>query len=532
MALEGAWPEAPVVYAVYPRSFNDTTGSGVGDLNGITERLDHIASLNVDAIWVCPFYVSPLADGGYDVADHRAVAERHGTIEDFDRLVEAAHARGLRVIVDQVFNHTSIDHPWFQASIEGDAEKAECYVWRDPKPDGTPPNNWISQFGPPAWTWNHRRQQYYHHQFLSAQPNLNLRHPLVQRMYRETIEFWQERGVDGFRLDVVTAYLFDPEMPDNPPARPVVLSKVTGPNHNPYSYQDHVHDLLPGDGADYTNRIRKWAGDDAWIVGESNTGNNSVDISKSFTEEGRLDACYTTDPMNVARDPVALADMLKALDGRWCAPWWFSSHDQPRHLSALGDGTDACARFFATLLAVLPGAAILWQGEELGLPQPDLSKAETTDPLDLLYWPDGPGREGARVPMPWAAEAKNYGFSDGTPWLPMRWEADRAVDAQDAHAESVLNYYRRAMAFRRDTRIAAPDKVQVDASPTVLALRIAKGEHAWLAVFNFSEDESLPVPTRQGTPPALETGWDGRRLLPWGAAVWDGVAEEGETICG
>ncbi len=532
MAPDGPWPEAPAIYAVYPRSFADTTGSGVGDLNGITGRLDHIAALGVDAIWICPFYVSPLADGGYDVADHRAVAERHGTLEDFDRLVAAAHERGLRVIVDQVYNHTSVEHPWFRAALDGDEEKAECYVFRDPKPDGTPPNNWLSQFGPPAWTWAPRRQQYYHHQFLSCQPNLNLRHPLVQRMFRETMEFWKGRGVDGFRLDVVTAYLFDTDMPDNPPARPVVLSKVTGPNFNPYSYQDHVHDLLPGDGADYTGRIRNWAGEDAWLVGESNTGNNSIEISKSFTEHGRLDACYTTDPMTVARDPVALADILRALDGRWCAPWWFSSHDQPRHLTALGDGTDACAKFYAALLAVLPGAAILWQGEELGLPQPDLAKAEVTDPFDLMYWPDAPGREGARVPIPWEAEGQSYGFSEAAPWLPMRWARDRAVDAQDADAESVLRFYRRAMAFRRGTRIAAPVGVAVDASPTVLALRIRRGEGAWLAVFNFSAEAALPVPTRQGRPPALETGWDGRRLAPWGAAVWEGIEPGDEDACG
>lgn len=160
MAPDGPRPDAPAIYAVYPRSFVDTTGSGVGDLNGITERLDHIAALGVDAIWVSPFYVSPLHDGGYDVADHRAVAERHGTLEDFDRLAAAAHARDLRIIVDQIYNHTSVEHERFRAALDGDAEKAEAYVFRDPSPDGTPPDNWLSQFGPPAWTWSHRRQQY------------------------------------------------------------------------------------------------------------------------------------------------------------------------------------------------------------------------------------------------------------------------------------------------------------------------------------------------------------------------------------
>ena len=522
------WPANPLIYEVYPRSFNDTTGSGVGDLNGITEKLDYIASLNVDALWLCPFFTSPLVDGGYDVADHRAVAERHGTIEDFDRLVAAAHDRDLLVMIDQVFNHTSYEHPWFQASIEGDEEKADCYVWRDPKPDGTAPNNWISQFGPPAWTWNHQRQQYYHHQFLACQPNLNLRNPLVQTMYRETLEFWLDRGVDGFRFDVVTAYLFDPDMPDNPPARPIVASLVTGPNHNPYSYQDHVYDLLPGGGAAYTENMRKWVGDDVFLLGESNTGNHAAGISLSFCEPGRLDGCYNTLPVTNALNPPAMKDVLEALDGNWCAPWWWSSHDHPRHVSSLGDGSRECAKFFAVMTAVLPGAALVYQGEELGLPQLDLTKEETTDPFDLLYWPDAPGREPPRIPMPWRKGLKNFGFSKGDPWLPMRWEDHHTVEAQDNDGDSVLNFYRTAMAFRRDTRITAPDSVAADASDTVLSLEITKGDKAWLAVFNMG-DTDLPVPTRQGQTPVLATGWDGRRLHKWGAAVWEGLDQRDET---
>lgn len=512
------WPDAPVIYEIYPRSFVDTTGSGIGDLAGIASKLDYVASLGVDAVWICPFFVSPLADGGYDVADHRRVAERHGTMADFDACVARAHELGLKVIVDQVFNHTSIDHPWFQAAIQGDEEKAECYVWRDPKPDGTPPNNWLSQFGPPAWTWNHVRRQYYHHQFLSSQPNLQLRNPLVQQMHRETMQFWIDRGVDGFRLDAVTSYLMDERMSDNPPARPAVQDRVSGPNYNPYTYQDHVFDMLPGDGAAFAENIREWVGDDIWLLGESTSGNQAVELALSFSEPGRLDACYTTEPISAAATSKGIGDFLDRMKGQWRSPFWLTCHDHPRHVTGLGDGSREAAKFYAMLIMAMPTAVIIYQGEELGLPQPDLSKSENTDAFDQLYWPDIPGREGPRVPMPWS-KGEGYGFTAGTPWLPMRWSEGLSVAEQEGNEDSTLAHYRRVIGWRQRNGIGAPKAFDYDASPKVLSFQIEVEDATWEVVFNFG-DVVLPVPSRQGQAPTVSTGWNGRALEVWGAAAW------------
>ncbi|WP_371158102.1 alpha-amylase family glycosyl hydrolase [Jannaschia sp. 2305UL9-9] len=443
------WPDAPVIYQIYPRSFRDTTGSGIGDLNGIVEKLHHAADLGADAVWLSPFYPSPWDDGGYDVADHMAVHPALGTMQDFDQLVARAHDLGLRVIIDQVFNHTSTDAPWFKRSVAGDPVYSDYYVWANPKPDGTQPNNWLSQFGPPAWTWNHIRQQYYFHNFTSKQPSLNLRNPDVQAELRTIMRFWRDRGVDGFRIDAVTSLLFDPSLKDNPVAAPEVRDKVSGENFVPYTYQDHVHDLLPGDGIDFVSNLREWAGEDAFIIGEVTSGNQSIELCSRLATDGGLDAAYATDLPESGATAQAYADILTRADAPGQIGWWLSSHDQPRHLGKAGDGSAHDAKFLALVLATAPGTVLLYQGEELGLTQPELPRAAVTDPLDLLYWPDGPGREGARVPIPWA-EGGNRAFTTGTPWLPMTWPEGASVAVQHIDEGSVLRFYRAAFALRRD----------------------------------------------------------------------------------
>jgi alpha-glucosidase len=420
----------------------DSTGDGVGDLAGITSRLDYVAGLGVDAIWLSPYFTSPMVDGGYDVVDHCAVDPRLGTLADFDALVARAHGLGLQVMIDQVLNHTSEDHAWFQAALAGDDAMAARYLFRDPKPDGTAPNNWISMFGPPAWSWAHTRRQYYFHQFLTCQPSLNLRHPDVQRAHREQIAVWRDRGVDGFRFDAVTAYLWDETLADNPPASAAVQAKVAGEVFNPYTYQDHLYDMLPGNGAAFADNLRDWAGRGAWLMGEISSGNKSYELAMDFTVKGRLDAAYTTDlPAGLASAPT-IAELLSRADPHRIVAW-LSSHDQPRH----GSGDAQQAVFLAAIMAVLPGPWLIYQGEELGLPQPELTKAEVTDPFDLAFWPDGPGREGARVPMPWEADAPQFGFTEATPWLPMRWDAAHIKAAQAVGG--VTDSYRRLINLRR-----------------------------------------------------------------------------------
>ena len=504
-----SWPEKPVIYQIYPRSFRDSTGTGTGDLVGITQKLDHVASLGVDAIWLSPFFPSPFMDGGYDIADQCEVHPALGTLDDFDALVARANGLGLKVMIDQVFNHTSTECAWFQRALMRDPAFEDYYVWHDPKPDGSPPNNWLSQFGPPAWTWNHRRRQYYFHNFTKHQPALNLRHEVVQKELRRIMRFWVDRGVEGFRIDAVTSFLFDTSMKDNPPASPEVQDKVAGQNFVPYTYQDHVYDILPGDGIPFVENLREWAGPEVYIMGEVTSGNESVELACELSAEGRFDSAYTTDLPENAGSIDAYEDILR----RACAPdrigWWLSSHDQPRHAGKAGDGSPRDVRFLAFLLATAPGPVILYQGEELGLCQPHLPKSAVTDPLDLLYWPDGPGREGARVPIPWA-EGDDGGFSIGRPWLPMNWPDGISVAVQDI-GDSCLGFYREAIAFR-GRHLAQARMTEWRREGEVLRL-VYPGVEVML---NFGQDE---VPARDG--PAISSdAMAGARLPGRAGAAW------------
>ncbi|UWQ21304.1 alpha-amylase family glycosyl hydrolase [Jannaschia sp. W003] len=518
------WPKAPVIYQIYPRSFRDSTGSGTGDLKGICLHLEHVANLGADAIWISPFYPSPFTDGGYDIADHIDVHPALGTLDDFDRLVEVAHGLGLKVLIDQVFNHTSTVAPWFQRSLMRDPDYEDFYVWRDPKPDGTAPNNWLSQFGPPAWTWNHRRRQYYHHNFTKHQPSLNLRCERVQEQMRRIMRFWLDRGVDGFRLDAVTSFLFDPEERDNPPATPEVQRAVSGETFVPYTYQDHVYDILPGDGLPFMERLRNWAGEDVFLLGEVTSGNKSVELACGLSAPGRLSAAYTTDfPENDASAEAYAAILKRACDPQRLG-WWLSSHDQPRHAAKAGDGSERDVRFLALVLATAPGPVLLYQGEELGLRQPDLPFEAVTDPLDLLYWPDGPGREGPRVPMPWA-EGTGRGFTIGTPWLPMDWPQGQSVAVQEISERSNLGFYRRAFAFRREHDMGNMALRDWSRDGEVMRLSYetpgSVGTKTAEVVLNFGEGSARC----RKAPDLASTPFDGTHMPGRTGAVWLGEAE-------
>ena len=490
------WWRGAAVYQIYPRSFQDDDGDGVGDLPGIARRLDHVASLGVDAIWLSPIFVSPMEDMGYDVADYTDVDPLFGTLADFDALVERAHGLGLKVILDQVLNHTAAVHPWFvESRASRDNARADWYVWADARADGTPPNNWWSNFGGSAWEWEPRRQQYYLHNFLASQPDLNFHAPAVQDALLETMRFWLERGVDGFRLDTVNFYFHDRALSDNPPdpaARGVHLV-------NPYGAQRHVHDKTRPENVGFLRRMRALT--DAYegrvLIGEVGDEARSIETMAEYTKgDDRLHMAYSfelLDPAySAARFRHAIEGFFAAAPDGWPS-WSFSNHDVVRHVTRWGEhaGEDASAFAVqcAALLASLEGSIGVYQGEELGLPETDMEYHELTDPPGLRFWPEWRGRDGCRTPMVWD-DTPHGGFTAGTPWLPVKApQRERNVASQDGRDGSVLERYRKVLAFRRESAALRRGRTRfLDVpEPLLVFVREHEGE-ALLCAFNLSGD--------------------------------------------
>lgn len=453
-----AWWRGAVIYQVYPRSFRDADGNGVGDLAGLLQGLDHIASLGVDAIWLAPVFPSPQRDFGYDVADYTAVDPLFGALEDLDRVIEGAHARGLRVLLDLVAGHTSDAHPWFRESrASRENPRADWYVWADPSPDGTPPNNWLSVFGGAAWTWEPRRRQYYLHHFLSSQPSLNLANPEVLDAIEAAAEFWLKRGVDGFRLDAIDFLAHDPALRSNPSVPPpggVMPAK-------PFGLQRHLHDMMGEGTLGILGRWRRLADryPGAVLLGEvSSQPGAHGRVARYTAGRDRLHMAYTLAPLRGGFDHAAVSSLVEAAAGQEGWPCWsFSNHDVVRAASRWAPGgrpDPRVTRLLLTLLLTLRGTACLYQGEELGLPEAELPVEALRDPFGITYWPEFRGRDGARTPMPWEAEAPHAGFTaagaGAEPWLPVP-AAHRplAVDAQERDPDSVLHFARALLAWRR-----------------------------------------------------------------------------------
>jgi alpha-glucosidase len=449
------WWRGAVIYQIYPRSFQDSNGDGVGDLAGIVARLDHLARLGVDAIWLSPIFPSPMADMGYDVSDHVGVDPLFGTLADFDRLLARAHALGLKVIVDQVLSHTSDRHPWFAESrADRDNPRADWYVWADAQPDGSPPNNWLSVFGGPAWEWDTRRRQYYLHNFLAAQPDLNFHNPAVQEAVLEVLRFWLERGVDGFRFDTVNYFFHDRKLRPNPPAG------HDGPTVNPYEMQEHLRDKTQPENVGFLKRVRTLTDHYAarTTVGEvGESGVRAIEVMADYTRGGkRLHMAYSFEMLGPEFSARHFRKGVErffraAADGWPC--WSFSNHDVVRHVTrwrAHAEDGDALARQAAALLLSLQGSVCLYQGEELGLEEAELEFAELTDPPGIRFWPEYKGRDGCRTPMPWDGAGASAGFSTGRPWLPVKApQAARHAAGQDADPASILAFYRALLAWRR-----------------------------------------------------------------------------------
>ncbi|HKH27204.1 MAG TPA: alpha-amylase family glycosyl hydrolase [Sphingomicrobium sp.] len=445
------WWRGAVIYQIYPRSFADSNGDGIGDLPGITQKLDYVRSLGVDCIWLSPFFTSPMRDFGYDVADYCGVDPVFGTAADFDALVARAHSLGLKVIIDQVYSHSSDQHPWFQESrSDRDNPKAGWYVWADAKPDGSPPNNWQSVFGGPAWTWDARRGQYYLHNFLKEQPDLNLHNRDVQDALLDVARFWLERGVDGFRIDAINFAMHDPELRDNPPA------PNGGKRTRPFDFQQHLYNQSHPDIVKFLERLREVTDSygERYTLAEVG-GEHALKEMKEFTKGGRrLNSAYGFDFLYAEQlTPSLVASIAEAWpeDAGW-PTWAFENHDAPRAISRwVGEQhRDRFARMKMLLLCSLRGSITLWQGEELGLPQVDVPFDRLQDPEAIANWPQTLSRDGARTPMPWQSDAPHLGFSTAEPWLPVgKSHVQLAVDRQNASADSLLQFTRNCLRLRR-----------------------------------------------------------------------------------
>lgn len=453
-ALTGLpWWKGAVIYQIYPRSFRDTNGDGVGDLSGVLEGLGHVASLGVDGIWISPFFTSPMADYGYDVADFCGVDPVFGTLDDFDAVVERAHRLGLKVIIDQVYSHTSDQHVWFEESrLSRDNPKADWYVWADPKADGSPPNNWQSVFGGPSWEWDARRGQYYMHNFLKQQPDLNVHNLDVQEALIAAGRFWLERGVDGFRLDALNFSMHDRSLKDNPSSG-ISAQEAT----RTFDMQVHENNMSQPEIAEFIERFSRMLVDypGTFTVAEVG-GPQPIGEMKAFTEgDGRLDSAYNFDflyaPTLTVEHIKRSTNMWGQAEGEGWPSWAFSNHDAPRAVTrwSAPQHRDEMARLYMMLLLSLRGNPILYQGEELGLPQGRVAFDHLKDPEAVMNWPKTLGRDGARTPFPWDSRAINAGFSGGEPWLPVDpAQAALALDTQQGN-DSMLRFTREALQLRK-----------------------------------------------------------------------------------
>jgi alpha-glucosidase len=499
------WWRSGAVYQIYPRSYLDASGDGVGDLEGIRRRLDHVADLGAEAIWLSPIYRSPMADFGYDVSDHTAIDPVFGDLATFDALVAAAHALGLRVLLDWVPNHTSSEHPWFvEARSSRASPKRDWYVWRDGR-DGGPPNNWHAAFGGRAWTWDERTGQWYLHLFLPEQPDVNWENPEVVAAQHDVLRFWLDRGVDGFRADVVHLIGKDPALEDLPDDR---ARDVVGTHDHP-----STHALLRG----IRGVLDAYEGERA-MVGEVQL-HGPERLAPYY---GRGDELHLVFDFALLRAPwdagrwaavVTASEAALAPVGGWPA-WVLSNHDEPRHRTRYG-GSEERARVAALVLLTLRGTPFLYAGEELGLVDADVPREHRFDPG---------GRDGCRAPVPWDATPL-HGWA-AEPWLPWAPEAGaRNVERQGRDADSILGLYRRLLRARRSSpALHAGEWRLLETPPGTLAYERAAGDDRRRVLANFEAGDvevraepawEIEVATRVGRE---GVAWDGR-LGPLEAVV-------------
>ncbi len=535
---EADWWRGAVIYQVYIRSFQDSNDDGVGDLAGVAERLPYIASLGVDAVWISPFFPSPMLDFGYDVTDYESVDPLFGNLADFDVVIEKAHDLGIKVIIDQVISHTSDRHPWFvESRSDRTNAKANWYVWADAKPDGSPPNNWLSIFGGSAWEWDSNRRQYYLHNFLKQQPDLNFHETQVQDALLGAIGFWLDRGVDGVRLDTINFYFHSLGLEDNPPLAPDLRSASIAPIVNPYNYQDHLYDKNQPGNLEFLRRLRALLDTyPAAAMGEVGDAQRGLEIAAAYTSgNDKVHMCYSfellsPDPLKPGRVREVVEAFESAAPDGWSC-WAFSNHDVMRHSTRWAEGSgdlDGFLKMTATLILSLRGSVCLYQGEELGLTEAELTLDDLHDPYGIQFWPEFKGRDGCRTPMVWSAGEANAGFTNSKPWLPVPADhVDRAVDRQDEPDSSLLNHYRRALAFRaRHRELVEGDIAFVHCDDQVLVFERSLDASSILVALNMSDRPArvdLPCDDYELIAGADADGeLDGRRLSLPAFGCWFG----------
>ncbi|WP_311200358.1 alpha-amylase family glycosyl hydrolase [Jannaschia sp. W003] len=509
------WWKTGVIYQIYPRSFMDADGDGVGDLAGIAARLDHLVDLGVDAVWVSPVYPSPMRDFGYDVADYCGIDPLFGTLEHFDALVEAVHGRGMKLLMDFVPSHSSDAHPWFrEARASKDSPKRDWYLWADPAPDGGRPNNWVSEFGGPAWTFDEATEQYYLHIFLPSQPSLNWRNPDLRATMLDAMRFWYDRGVDGFRIDAVEHAAPDPAFPDNPP-------NPAWDGDDPAQAVLRTHSAHQPEVFEIARAMRAVAREyepERLLVGEAY---GTFEEVVRYYRPPAFDGFQLPFNFALIRSPWTAQDVGRLVDdyeaalpeGAW-PNWVLGNHDRPRIATRAGR---AQARVAAMLLLTLRGTPTLYQGEELG-------KEDAVIPSEMVQDPwgrnvPGLGRDPVRTPMAWEA-GEGAGFTTGTPWLPIAVPPEGPVAAQHAEPGSILNLHRALLRLRRGSdALRLGGYRRLDAPEGVLLYERRHGGEALRVALNFTGaavamplEGDVVLSTHGGSDPATLLANEGRIL--------------------
>ena len=538
-AANSNWWRGGVIYQIYPRSYQDSNGDGIGDLPGITRRLEHIARLGADGIWLSPFFKSPMKDFGYDISNYCDVDPMFGTLADFKALVARAHELGLKVMIDQVYSHCSDQHPWFVESRASKTNaKADWFVWADARDDGNPPNNWLSIFGGSAWQWDTRRRQYYLHNFLTSQPDLNFHNPQVQDAVLASVKFWLEFGVDGYRLDVVNFYFHDQQLRSNPGRGMPDGSDPAVSPVNPYAWQWHHFDKSRPENLVFLQRLRALVDSypDTTMVGEIGDDDGLARVAEYTGGGDKLHMAYCFDLLGEPHSAPYLHGVFTRFNevvGSGWPCWALTNHDIPRVATRWGGKSPApgLLRLAAALQLSLRGTACLYQGDELGLPEADVAFEDLQDPYGIAMWPEYKGRDGCRTPMPWSAADADLGFgadcSRVKPWLPVA-ESQRAlaVDLQEADADSLLHHYRHLLHWRRGQPALIHGEMQLlPRHEQVLAFVRGHGEQRVLCAFNLS-DRAATLALPVGLPAAMVIDGSGLRgahvqgaqitFEPWG----------------